>query len=169
MEVIEMLTNKSLSRSGRFAAVLMILALLVALSAVAAQGANPAVATATHLHAALSGAEEVPPADPAGTGTSNVFLVPETGDVCFTLSVSGITLPAAAAHIHEGEAGVAGGVVVPLAPPDETGWAAGCVTGVDPALVQSIIDNPAGYYVNVHNDDFPDGAVRGQLAVVVTE
>jgi hypothetical protein len=29
--------------------------------------------------------------------------------------------------------------------------------------VQSIVADPASFYVNVHNGDFPGGAVRGQL------
>ena len=40
----------------------------------------------------------------------------------------------------------------------------GCTSGQDAAALQAIIDGPAGYYVNVHNADFPGGAVRGQLA-----
>jgi hypothetical protein len=84
-------------------------------------------------------------------------------EICFAISVANITLPAAAAHIHVGEAGVAGDVVVTLAPPDEGGASAGCVSGVDSALIQAILANPAGYYVNVHTSDFPAGAVRGQL------
>jgi hypothetical protein len=117
----------------------------------------------------MTGTEEVPPGDADGTGTSNVFLIPETGEVCFTIVVSEITLPATAAHIHIGGAGVAGDVVVPLAPPDAAGAAAGCTIGVDPALIQAIAAQPAGYYVNVHNTDYPGGAVRGQLAARVTQ
>jgi hypothetical protein len=58
-------------------------------------------------------------------------------------------------------AGVNGPVVVPLAPPT-TGASGGCVE-VDRALVRAIIKDPQNYYVNVHNTDFPGGAIRGQL------
>jgi hypothetical protein len=75
--------------------------------------------------------------------------------------VSGIA-PATAAHIHVGAAGVAGPVVVPLAPP--TGTSSGCVTGVSPELIKAITQNPQNYYVNVHNAEFPAGALRGQLS-----
>ncbi len=63
---------------------------------------------------------------------------------------------------HVGPAGVNGPVVVPLAPPSE-GTVNACTTGVDPQLIKSIIQNPQDYYVNVHNSDFPAGAIRGQL------
>ncbi len=119
------------------------------------------------LTATLSGKNEVPgPGDPDGTGTANVSITRPatgTGQICFQITVSGITLPAAAAHIHMGAAGVAGPVVVPFSAPDAQGKASGCVSGVDPALIQSILTNPAGFYVNVHTSDFPNGALRGQL------
>jgi aldose sugar dehydrogenase len=122
-------------------------------------------ADSVHFKATLSGAAEVPgPGDADGKGQSNVFLNQETGQVCFSIVVSDITLPASAAHIHVGRAGVAGPVVVPLAPPDETGVSSGCVSDVDPALIQAIIAKPANYYVNVHTTDFPAGALRGQLS-----
>jgi hypothetical protein len=38
------------------------------------------------------------------------------------------------------------------------------VTGVNPDLIKAIRQNPEAYYVNVHNSDFPTGAVRGQLS-----
>jgi hypothetical protein len=87
----------------------------------------------------------------------------DANELCYTLMVADITLPATAAHIHVGEVGVAGPPVVPLAPPDATGMSEACVTDADPAVLQAIVDNPAGYYVNVHNADYPDGAIRGQL------
>ena len=106
------------------------------------------------------GAEEVPnPGDPDGMGMATVTLDTGSGQASFTIDVSNITLPAAAAHIHEGARGVAGDVVVPLTAPDANGSAA-----VDAALMQRMMDNPAGFYVNVHTTDFPGGAVRGQLA-----
>lgn len=114
----------------------------------------------------MTGAAEVPgPGDADGSGVAFLLLDEAASEVCFVLSVTNITLPTAAAHIHEGTADVAGPVVVPLDPsPGESGASVGCASGVDPALIAAIIANPAGYYVNVHTSDFPAGAVRGQLS-----
>jgi hypothetical protein len=109
----------------------------------------------------LSGAEEVPAADPDGSGFAAITLNVGQRTVCWDLSVTDIA-PATAAHIHSAPAGVNGPVVVPLSPPS-SGSSAGCASA-DPTLIQSIIDNPELYYVNVHNADFPGGAVRGQLS-----
>jgi hypothetical protein len=122
-------------------------------------------AESIHLKANLSGEAEVPgPGDPDGQGQSNVFLNRETQQVCFSIVVSDIELPAAAAHIHVGRADVAGPIVVPLTAPDATGVSTGCVSDVDAALIQAIIARPSRYYVNVHTSDFPAGALRGQLS-----
>jgi hypothetical protein len=56
-----------------------------------------------------------------------------------------------------------GPIVVPLAAPDATGVSSGCVSA-DPELIKAIRQNPEAYYVNVHNADFPAGALRGQLS-----
>lgn len=111
----------------------------------------------------MTGAAEVPgPGDPDGYGSARVLLDPSSGEVCYALTAQNIILPAAAAHIHVGTTDVAGAIVIPLEPPDETGSSAACTTA-DPALVADILANPAGYYVNVHDPDFPAGAIRGQL------
>jgi hypothetical protein len=115
------------------------------------------------LTAALLGANEVPPADPDGSGTAVITLNSGLGIVCFEISVSNIALPATGAHIHRGEAGMNGDIVVPLTPPDESGSSSGCVEA-DRGLIKDIRKNPASYYVNVHTTEFPNGAIRGQLS-----
>ena len=37
-----------------------------------------------------------------------------------------------------------------------------CVKGKRKTL-RKIARNPERFYVNIHNDDYPDGAIRGQL------
>jgi hypothetical protein len=115
------------------------------------------------LTTSLSGKNEVPgPGDPDGSGTATIRLQLGEARLCFQLSVSNITLPATGAHVHQGAAGVAGPVVVPLKAPDASGASSGCVV-VPRTLVAAILANPAGYYANVHTSDFPNGAIRGQL------
>jgi hypothetical protein len=118
-----------------------------------------------NLSANLAGANEVPgPGDDDATGTSFVTLDFTNGQVCYDVTVENITLPAAAAHIHRGAEGESGPPVVTLdKAPDDSGTATGCVL-TDANLMTEIGDNPAGFYVNVHNADFPDGAARGQLS-----
>jgi hypothetical protein len=122
--------------------------------AAAADGGRP-------LSTPLTGAAEAPgPGDPDGSGTATFRINPGQGRICYTLSVSGIA-PARAAHIHIAPAGSPGPIVVPLDAPT-AGVSSGCAT-VRRELARDIIRDPADYYVNVHNADFPAGAVRGQL------
>lgn len=125
-------------------------------------GLSPA-AGGTVLTATMTGANEVPgPGDTDGTGTAQVRMIRGAAVICFSITVHGLTLPATGAHIHNGAAGVAGPIVVPLTPPGAGGTSSGCVNSTR-TLVAAILDNPAGYYANVHTTDFPAGAVRGQL------
>jgi glucose/arabinose dehydrogenase len=113
------------------------------------------------LSAAMTGEEEVPaPGDPDGSGTARFWLNQGQERICFQLTVTDIGAPTAA-HIHEGQAGVPGPIVVTLEPPT-SGSSSGCVTA-DADLIQLIRRFPGNYYVNVHNEEFPGGAVRGQL------
>lgn len=110
----------------------------------------------------LSGAAEVPgPGDPDGSGTASFTFNAGQGEVCYDYSVTGVA-PLAAAHIHIAPAGVAGPVVIPLPPTSPTSGS-GCVTA-DRDLILAILTNPSAYYFNVHNADFPAGALRGQLS-----
>lgn len=138
----------------------------------------------------LSGREEVAAGatdqrivgDPTGVGEAYVFGI--DGDpttLCYVLLVDGIgELDQAPgngrqAHIHEAPRGVNGPVLAVLAWPQD-GQAADCLTEGEGAgtpgakfptgeagIVQRILANPASFYVNVHNAEFPAGALRGQL------
>lgn len=130
-------------------------ALLASASAFAAEDAG------ARFTATLDGASEVPgPGDADGMGTATVRVNPGREQLCYSITVSGIA-PARAAHIHEAAAGSAGPVVIGLNAPTG-GTSQGCVT-VSREFAKEFIKNPGDYYVNVHNADFPGGAVRGQL------
>lgn len=138
----------------KFVAALAVSASLLATAAVAQTGGRP-------LQASLTGAAEVPgPGDPDGTGSARITVNPGRTQVCYKLSVANIA-PATMAHIHEAAPTAAGPVVVTLGAPT-TGASSGCVT-VTSALALEILKDPGDYYVNVHNAEFPGGAVRGQL------
>jgi len=122
--------------------------------------AGLAMAAETTLSAALAGSAET---DEDGSGTATVVLDPDAGTACWTFSVEDID-PVTVSHIHEGAEGVDGGVVVDLDLDGFDGSSEGCNEAADAAALQAIVDNPAGYYVNVHNEAFPGGAIRGQLA-----
>jgi hypothetical protein len=132
--------------------------------------ATPATAGGTTLQSALTGgATEVPdPGDPDGFGAAQVDIKVQLGRLCFDIVVFDVDLPTAAAHVHRGAAGVAGPIRVTLEAPVEVagtgiGLASGCVRGIPRQVLRNIRNDPAGFYVNVHNAAFPGGAVRGQL------
>lgn len=113
------------------------------------------------LSTTLTGAAEVPgPGDPDGRGTATITLNQGQGKVCFEIAVSDIAAPTAA-HIHEAPATGSGPVVVGLFMGAGSALS-GCVSA-NRAEIAEIAATPSDYYVNVHNAEFPAGAVRGQL------
>src|SRR5262245_7424279 len=50
--------------------------------------------------ASLSGANEVPPVDPAGAGFATVFLDPTANTLQVNATFAGLTSPTVASHIH---------------------------------------------------------------------
>ncbi|MEO7744801.1 MAG: CHRD domain-containing protein [Actinomycetota bacterium] len=126
--------------------------------------AAPAIAAPTAgrpLTASLSGANEIGGGDTDGSGTARVSVNYGQSRLCFSIAVSGLA-PAVAAHVHDGDAGANGPVIIALKAPGADGTSSGCVT-VTRTLLKGILTDPAGYYVNVHTGEFPGGAVRGQL------
>jgi len=115
--------------------------------------ASPAVAAETTLKSSLSGA--------AGSGSATFKVDPAAGKVCYELEVKDIGAPVAA-HIHKGAAGASGPPVVSLDSP-ASGKSSGC-KDASADVANALIATPGDYYVNVHTQASPGGAVRGQLS-----
>jgi CHRD domain-containing protein len=109
----------------------------------------------------LTGAKEPEGGDPNGRGSFTAIV--DGNQLCYGLTNKNIEDPGAA-HIHRGRSGVAGDVVVPLQQPSsgDPGASSDCV-GIARSLRRAILANPNRYYVNVHTEALPDGAIRGQL------
>ena len=116
------------------------------------------------LKSRLSGTEESPgPGVKDGVGS---VVIDITGtNVCYDLKATMGEKPTKA-HIHEGAKGASGPVVVDLKPafePGEAAYTAKSCVDLTPDVAANLLGDPAGYYVNVHSDAHPDGAMRGQL------
>ncbi len=113
--------------------------------------------------ATLAGAAEVPgPGDTDGTGFAVVTFSGTT--MTYSIITTGLA-PITGAHIHRGATGEAppSNIVVGFTATPVGGLIAGSQT-VTQDVINLIVANPAGHYVNVHTGDFPGGAIRGQLA-----
>jgi hypothetical protein len=119
-----------------------------------------------------------PEASGSGTATIDFTLVKDSagaitsGTVNFRVDVTGFpaTTAITAAHIHTGAAGVSGGVLVTAdVSQGQVVLTNGAVTfsrlnlALKAVDAQAIINNPAGFYFNVHTQAFTQGVMRGQL------
>jgi len=92
----------------------------------------------------------------SGSGTATVTTRINKGELCYTLTVSGLT-DVNGAHIHRGSTG---DIVVPLTAPT-TGTSGGCVSVAKP-LLQEIVSDPGAFYVSVHTPDVPERTGPGR-------
>ncbi len=113
------------------------------------------------LFASPVGQNEIPDADPNGKGGFNATI--DGTQFCFGITVKNLDQPIAA-HIHRGNAGTNGPIVITLIHPStgDPGASSGC-TNVSPELLNEIKKRPSQFYLNVHTTAFPDGAIRDQL------
>lgn len=123
----------------------------------AAQAAPPTVTKVP-----LNTGQEVPA--PTEGGAHGFFSYEIDGtELCYTLEATGLSSPAAAAHIHVGARNAPGPVVVPLVVENARSFEVSTCTTADAALLAAIEANPKDYYVNVHTPMNAPGEVRGQL------
>ena len=107
-----------------------------------------------------SGASSVSP-----TGSGSVTLDPVTKLITGSFATMTV-VNATAAHIHDGDVGVAGPVVVPLTQSSPGTWTVPANTALSDAQIARL--QAGGYYVNVHTVLNPLGEIRGQLVASST-
>jgi hypothetical protein len=111
----------------------------------------------------LTGAQQVPPVQTAGTGSAAITYDPTTRAITWTVTYNGLSGTATMAHFHgPAEAGKNGPVVVWLskqgspAPSPLSGEAT-----LTPEQAQQFM--AGDWYVNVHTQAHPGGEIRGQV------
>lgn len=126
---------------------------------------GPAVRTVKEWTLPLSAKNENPaPAGRSETGTF-VLRIMSDNSVQYNINVTGLTAGDAltAAHIHTGNPGVNGGVILNFAPTFSGSSASGSVANVRQTLLDSMSSGTAELYVNVHSTQVGSGLVRAQL------
>jgi CHRD domain-containing protein len=106
----------------------------------------------------LTGAQEVPPVDVAGSGSGYVAVTKEgavSGKIT-TTDVAGV-----AAHIHIGAAGKNGPVIIPLKKEDANTWVVPEGAKLNEAQLEAY--HKGDLYVNVHTPRHKGGEVRAQI------
>ena len=167
----------------KFASLAVVLALLAAGCKSSSIATTPTTGSTTTFTATLLPSNEAPnPVSNAESVTSgtvtitfvqlkdsagNISSVTGTADVSLKNFPAGSTITLA--HIHTGASGVAGGVLVNFVPPSGSVALTNGAGGFSQAgplttdQATNIINNPAGFYFNVHSALNPGGVMRGQL------
>jgi hypothetical protein len=116
----------------------------------------------------LDGASEVPVKGGPAVGDKDghaLALMRIQGDqVSYAFTFTGIQTPTLG-HLHQGVKGVNGDVKIPFFTKklaDGSKFTYGTVTVEDADLLQRIKAHPSNWYFNLHTDERPGGAVRGQ-------
>ena len=134
---------------------------VLALSLAACGSSDGPDSKTTTLSASLSGDQEPTPTATGALGTGTLSLSLPSLELGGSISLNGMA--ANAAHVHLGDVGVNGPVIVPLA---ETTAGSG-VWAVPPGTMiteaQATAFSAGGLYFNAHSTDNPGGEIRGQI------
>jgi hypothetical protein len=142
------------------------LASFVALAPLLLAPSGALAASATY-NVSMTGVQEVPgPGDPDGSASGTITLDDASGLVSWSFTYAGIDVPTAM-HIH-GPNAPAGATASPFiflstATTGGAGTLMGSLVHADLAQVTQILSSPDSFYVNIHNEPFLGGAVRGQV------
>jgi hypothetical protein len=139
-------------------------ALLFSVILVGAVGAAPALAASPNrLEADLDGASVSGGGDPDGSGSITVWIDPSL--TCSFIRTDGID-EITAIEVRAGVAGEDLGLVADITP--EPFLVPGPCAGTDGIDFTAVIADPTGHHILVRTDEYPDGALRGQLRAATT-
>jgi hypothetical protein len=96
------------------------------------------------------------------SGEATIDINSDRNEVCYEIKLEGAE-GINAAHIHSGEEGEAGPVVIDLEYEGGDSGGEGCVDGIDEGDLEKVSKDPVKHYLNIHSEQYPDGAARGQL------
>jgi hypothetical protein len=117
-------------------------------------------AFADKMKATLNGKSQVPANTSAGTGTAELDYDPASKKLTWTLTYTGLSGPATAAHFHgPAEADKNAGVAVAI-PNAGTSPVSGSATLTDAQAADLVAGK---YYINIHTAANPGGEIRGQV------
>jgi hypothetical protein len=154
----------------------------IILALAASMLAAPAAHSQTErFSASLSGSQEVPPINTAGTGNFEMTIQPS--GITFSLTFSDLSSPLAVAHLHFAPTKVNGGVMIflcggggqPDCPATTEGEITGTITaanvtgpaaqGIAPGDLDSALEavRDGLSYANLHTANFGSGEIRGQV------
>ncbi|MCK1491423.1 CHRD domain-containing protein [Bradyrhizobium sp. 180] len=132
---------------------------VIAMSMLAAAAvAGPA--SAEKLKATLDAKSEVPATTSSGTGTADLDYDAASKKLSWTVTYSGLSGPATAAHFHgPAEAGKNAGVAVAI--PNATSSPVKGEATLTEAQAADLLGGK--YYINIHTAANPGGEIRGQV------
>ena len=127
-------------------------------AAVLSLAAYSSAAVAEQIKVTLSGAQEVPPVKTAASGAGTITI---NADKTVSGSITTTGVAATMAHIHNGDAGKNGPVIIPLTKSGDHSWSV--PAGAKLTDTQYEAYKAGGLYVNVHSAEHKGGEIRGQL------
>jgi hypothetical protein len=110
------------------------------------------------LQVRLTGGEEVPPVNAAGSGTGTITVA---DDKSVTAKITTQGVGGTAAHIHEAAAGANGPVIVPMDKTGDNEWSTKPGAKLTDAQFESY--KAGRLYFNVHTPQNKGGEIRGQI------
>lgn len=138
-------------------------ALILAVGVAGMIWAAGAQAAPQSVEISLSGAQETPPVETAGTGTADLTYDPATRVVTWTISYSRLSGAATMAHFH-GPGATPGKPVVQVWLTKQGSAAESPIKGEATLTPEQAQHFTAGeWYINVHTQAHPAGEIRGQV------